>query len=52
VVEFSNLRIYSSSNDRFGSGCAVGNLFNEHYEDPTGFLRPGIGVFMGVKFTN
>jgi vitamin B12 transporter len=30
----------------------VDNLFNEHYEDPTGFLRPGIGVFAGVKFSN
>jgi vitamin B12 transporter len=30
----------------------IDNLFNEHYEDPTGFLRPGIGVFTGVKFTN
>jgi vitamin B12 transporter len=30
----------------------VDNLFNEHYEDPTGFLRPGIGVFAGVKFGN
>jgi vitamin B12 transporter len=30
----------------------IDNLFNEHYEDPTGFLRPGLGVFTGVKFTN
>jgi vitamin B12 transporter len=30
----------------------VDNLFNEHYEDPTGFLRPGIGAFMGVKLSN
>ena len=30
----------------------IDNLFDEHYEDPTGFLRPGIGVFMGVKFIN
>jgi vitamin B12 transporter len=30
----------------------IDNLFNEHYEDPTGFLRPGIGVFTGVKLSN
>ena len=30
----------------------VDNLFNEHYEDPTGFLRPGIGAFVGVKLNN
>jgi len=27
----------------------VNNLFNERYEDPFGFLRPGIGFFGGVK---
>jgi vitamin B12 transporter len=27
----------------------VNNLFNEHYEDPFGFLRPSIGFFGGVK---
>lgn len=27
----------------------VDNLFDEHYQDPTGFLRPGIGVFGGVQ---
>jgi vitamin B12 transporter len=30
----------------------IDNLFNAHYEDPTGFLRPGIGVFTGVKLNN
>jgi vitamin B12 transporter len=30
----------------------IDNLFNEHYEDPTGFLRPDIGLFTGVTFTN
>ena len=25
------------------------NLFNEHYQNPTGFLRPGLGVFGGVR---
>jgi vitamin B12 transporter len=27
----------------------ITNLFDEHYEDPDGFLRPGRGVFVGVK---
>jgi vitamin B12 transporter len=30
----------------------IDNLFNDHYEDPTGFLRPGINVFTGVKLNN
>ena len=30
----------------------VDNLLNEHYQDPTGFLRPGLGVFGGVRFSN
>ena len=30
----------------------IDNLFNEHYEDPTGFLRPGVGAFMGIKLNN
>lgn len=27
----------------------VENLLNEHYEDIVGFLRPGLGVFAGVR---
>src|SRR5258706_3094577 len=27
----------------------IDNLFNEQYQDPTGFLRPGLGVFGGIK---
>jgi vitamin B12 transporter len=30
----------------------IDNLFNEHYEVPVGFLRPGIGAFVGVRLTN
>lgn len=36
-----------------GGGIAafgrIDNLFDEHYEDPTGFLRPGFGAFGGLK---
>lgn len=27
----------------------VDNLFNAQYENPTGFMRPGIGVFGGIR---
>ena len=30
----------------------VDNLFNEQYQNPTGFERPGIGVFGGVRVAN
>jgi vitamin B12 transporter len=28
----------------------IDNLFNEHYQNPTGFLRPGIGVYGGITY--
>jgi vitamin B12 transporter len=30
----------------------IDNLFNERYQNPTGFLRPGLGIFCGVRWTN
>ncbi len=30
----------------------VDNLFNKQYEDPTGFMRPGVGVFGGITVAN
>jgi len=30
----------------------IDNLFDEHYQDPTGFLRPGIGAFVGLRLSN
>lgn len=30
----------------------IDNLFDEHYQDPTGFLRPGIGAYVGIKLSN
>lgn len=30
----------------------IDNVFNEKYEDPTGFLRPGIGVYGGIRVSN
>jgi len=29
----------------------VDNLFDRRYEDPTGFQRPGLGVFVGLRVT-
>ncbi len=29
----------------------VDNLFDRRYESPTGFQRPGLGVYAGVRFT-
>jgi vitamin B12 transporter len=30
----------------------VDNLFNLHYQNPTGFLEPGLGVFGGIRFAS
>ena len=30
----------------------VDNLFNRQYEDPLGFLRPGLGVYAGVRVSS
>jgi vitamin B12 transporter len=30
----------------------VDNLFNVHYQNPTGFLQPGLGVYAGVRFAS
>jgi len=30
----------------------VDNLLNVHYQNPTGFLQPGLGVFGGIRLAN
>jgi vitamin B12 transporter len=30
----------------------IDNLFNEHYQLPIGFERPGLGAYAGIRFTN
>jgi vitamin B12 transporter len=30
----------------------VDNLFNLHYQNPTGFLEPGLGIFGGIRFAS
>jgi vitamin B12 transporter len=27
----------------------IDNLFNEHYQNPLGFERPGFGIFGGIR---
>jgi vitamin B12 transporter len=29
----------------------IDNLFDEHYQNPFGFQRPGIGIYAGMKYT-
>jgi vitamin B12 transporter len=37
------------ASDRITLFGRIDNLFNVQYEDPAGYLRPGIGVFAGLK---
>ncbi|MDO8876229.1 MAG: TonB-dependent receptor, partial [Pseudolabrys sp.] len=30
----------------------VDNLFDKQYENPVGWLQPGMGVFGGIKYTS
>lgn len=45
-----------ATNYKFNEQAAVfgriDNLFNEHYQNPTGFERPGLGVFVGMRLSN
>jgi vitamin B12 transporter len=36
-------------NDMFTAYGRVSNLFDEHYQDPNGFLRPTRGFYAGIK---
>jgi vitamin B12 transporter len=39
-------------NDQVKVFGRIDNLFNLHYQNPTGFLEPGLGVFGGVRFAS
>ena len=39
-------------NDHVTAFARIDNLFDERYQDPNGFLRPGIGIFGGIRLTN
>jgi vitamin B12 transporter len=30
----------------------IDNLFNVHYQNPTGFLQPSLGVYGGIRVAN
>jgi len=38
--------------DQVTAFAKIDNLFNEHYQDPTGFLRPGFGIYGGVRLSD
>jgi vitamin B12 transporter len=44
-----NLRGDYAVSDQVKLFARVDNLFNEHYQNPTGFLAPGLGVFGGIR---
>jgi vitamin B12 transporter len=46
-----NLASNYTYNDQLTIFGRIDNLFNEHYEVPIGFLRPGFGIFGGVRVT-
>jgi vitamin B12 transporter len=39
-------------NDQLKIFGRVENLFNVHYQNPTGFLAPGLGIYGGVRFAS
>jgi vitamin B12 transporter len=47
-----NLRGDYTINGQFKVFARIDILFNLHYQNPTGFLMPGLGVFGGVRFAS
>ncbi len=47
-----NLAAEYKLNDNLTLFGRTDNLFDVEYQDPTGFLRPGLGVFVGLRVTN
>jgi vitamin B12 transporter len=47
-----NLRADYGINDQVKIFGRIDNLFNLHYQNPTGFLAPGLGVFGGVRIAS
>lgn len=47
-----NLRGDYALSDQVKVFGRVDNLFNRHYQNPTGFLAPGLGVFGGIRFAS
>ncbi len=47
-----NLRADYAINDQLKVFGRIDNLLNAHYQNPTGFLTPGLGVFGGIRFAS
>ncbi|MBU6456891.1 MAG: TonB-dependent receptor [Bradyrhizobium sp.] len=47
-----NLRCDYAVNDQIKLFGRIDNLFDLHYQNPTGYLAPGLGVFGGVRFAS
>ncbi len=43
-----NLAANYAVTERISVFARINNLFNQQYEDPLGFLRPGFGIYGGV----
>jgi vitamin B12 transporter len=44
-----NLAANYEVNEHFSAFGRIDNLFNVLYQNPTGFLAPGFGIFGGLK---
>jgi vitamin B12 transporter len=47
-----NLRADYALNDQLKLFGRIDNVANVHYQNPTGFLSPGLGVFGGIRFAS
>ena len=47
-----NLRADYAINDQLKVFGRIDNVANVHYQNPTGFLSPGLGVFGGIRFAS
>jgi vitamin B12 transporter len=47
-----NLRADYALNDQLKVFGRIDNVANVHYQNPTGFLAPGLGVFAGIRFAS
>ena len=39
-------------NQNLKAFARIDNLFNEHYQNPIGFLRPGFAAYAGMRWNN
>lgn len=46
-----NLAVNYAASDKVTLFARIDNLFNEQYQDPLGFDRPGFGIFGGITLT-